>query len=130
MCVFTTSNGDMLKKSSVISNGLYVACNIDDSINAYRYFGKVRKVLKSNSSKPAAYKDAFHLSISQLISMSGCSKYDFRFSPCDQIVEVLLLRHLLASKNLRVTNFLESFNAYCRPTLTYFLEYFRSGFLL
>jgi hypothetical protein len=62
--------------------------------------------------------------------MSGCSKYDFRFSPCDQIVEVLLLRHLLASKNLRVTNFLESFNAYFRPTLTYFLEYFRSGFLL
>jgi len=105
VCLFNTSNGDRLKNSSVVNSGLYVACNIHDNINTYRYFGKVRVVLKSNSSKPAAYEDAFQLSISQLISMSGCSKYDLRFSPCDQTVEVLLLRHLLVSKSLRVTNF-------------------------
>jgi hypothetical protein len=90
------------KKSSVVNSGFYIACNIHD-INIYRCFGKA--VSNSNSPKPAAYKGAFHLSISQLISMSGCSTRDLRFSPYDQIVEVLLLRHLLASKNLWVTNF-------------------------
>ena len=90
-------------KSSVVNSGFYVACNIHDYITISRCFGKV--VSKSNSSKAAAYKDVFQLSISQVISMPGCSKCDLRFSPYDQIVEVLFLRHLLASKNLRVTNF-------------------------
>jgi len=65
MCVFTTTNGDRLKKSSLVNSGFYVACNFHDNINICGCFGKV--VSKSSSSKPAAYKGAFHLSIIQLI---------------------------------------------------------------
>jgi len=106
VCVFTTSNCDRLKKSSIVNSGFYVACNVHDSINISRCFGK--EVSMSNSSKPAAYKGAFQLStsISQLISMPVCSKCDLRFSPYDQIVEVLLLRHLLASNFWKVTKLL------------------------
>ena len=59
VCVFTTSNGDRLKKSSVVNSGLYVACNIHDNINISRCFGRV--ISKSNFSKRAAYKDTFQL---------------------------------------------------------------------
>jgi hypothetical protein len=100
VCV-NTSNGDSLKKYSIVNNGFYVACNVHDNINISRCFGKI--VSKSNSSKSAAYKGAFQLSISQLISMPGCSKSDLRFSPYNQIVEVLLLRHLRASNFWKVS---------------------------
>ena len=101
VCVFTTSNDDKLKNYSVVNIGFYVACNVHDNINISRCFGKV--VSKSNSSKPAGYKGTFQLSISHLISMPGSSKHDLRFSPYDQIVEVLLLHHLLASNFWKVS---------------------------
>jgi hypothetical protein len=101
VCVFSTSNGDRLKKSSVVNSGFYVVCNAHGNINISRCFGRI--VSKCDSSKSAVYKGAFQLSISQLISVPGCSKYDLRFSPYNQIIEVLLLRHLRASNFWKVS---------------------------